>query len=204
MVKTFTTGKQNKANNYRLKYFFNLPRENLYKNSMHTEIQIIFLTPRKFKHIFDVRALISFGIALFTRQKRQSIKTVKTHSALAYEYENQLYVRDTDKYGQEHYTLKEYTETFGDRMEIYKLTVETTQEKYDYFIESCRTTKIRYDFNNTFFWQVIKTITGHFFGKNTVYARMCAEDVQRQINLLDPIFPTPEETNPNELYLSLR
>ncbi len=164
---------------------------------------IIFLTRRAIKNIFDYRGIISYLIAVFTRFKGQKIKDVKVHSAIVYEYLDEYYVRDMDKNGDRHYTFKKYEEKFGDRMEIVERPRFTniTKEKIQRFNTTCRNFKVKYDYKNTFFFQVIKRLFGFFIKDNSYYSRMCAEDVQRQLNIFDYMFSKPEEVNPNILYL---
>jgi len=161
------------------------------------EGDIIFVTRR---HDNDFRGFISKGIAVLTKHKGQDIEDVKVHSAIIYKSKGVLMVRDMDKHGDEHYTLKKYTELFHDRMEIVNMNHNASQEKIVWFNNNCMNNKVKYDYVNTFVFQLVKSLTKKFIGKQSVYHRMCAEDVQRQYNILDDVFKTPEYTNPNELY----
>ena len=160
---------------------------------------IIFLTRRKEKP--NYRIFLSYMIALFTRKKKQPLNKVKVHSAIIYEHDNVMRVRDMDKDGDDHYTLEKYKKLYGDRLEIVNNHFNFSEKQLIASNFSCRTLKVKYDYKNTFFWQVIKRFSGFFVGKITLYKRMCAEDMQRQFNILIPgFFKTPEATNPNEAY----
>jgi len=160
---------------------------------------IIFLTKRKEKPYY--RKFISYMIAKMTRNKGQRVEDVKVHCAIIYRYDNILYVRDMDKKGDEHYTLKDYILKFQNRIEIYKPLFEFGDWNINRFNKSCKDEKVKYDYINTFVYQVIKKYIHKFIGKDTSYTRMCAEDAQRQYNLLLPnYFKTPEATSPNEVH----
>ena len=167
------------------------------------EGSIIFLTRRKAKPAY--RIFISYMIALFTKRKGQSLINVKVHSAIIYSHKGVLKVRDMDKHGDEHYTFNEYKRLFGDRFEIIENPFDFSKERLIEFNYSCRSLNVKYDYSNTFVYQVLKRFTGFFIGKVTLYKRMCAEDAQRQFNILYPgYFKTPEATNPNELFEQIK
>lgn len=161
--------------------------------------KIIFLT-RKLGKFPVYRFILSFFIALFTRKKKQKIKDVKVHAAVIYEDNGIEYVRDMEAKGNESILFGDYYEKFKDRIEMIYYRFQTSKEKIKTFNNSCKKTKVKYDYKNTLFFQVIKILFGKFFGGNTAYSRMCSEDVQRQLNILEPIFDKPEEVSPNELY----
>jgi len=160
---------------------------------------IIFLTKRINKKPYQ-RWFISHLIAVFSKKKEQYLEQVKVHSAIIYEKTDILFVREMDKYGDRHFTLSEYFKKFSTRVEILRMNYNTTPAKLEYFNKTCQYKHVKYDFINTFVWQAIKGITSKYFGKNTGYKRMCAEDVQRQFNILEKRFKTPEKTSPQELY----
>lgn len=166
------------------------------------EGDIIFLTRRKYKPYY--RIFISCGIALVTRKKGQTYDDVKVHSAIIYKYKGVLFVREMEKHGDEHSTLEKYKEIYGGRMEIKESPVHFSVSKYNSFNRSCRELHVEYDYNNTFVYQILRKVFKFFRFKNTVMQRMCAEDAQRQYNLLSPgFFKTPEKTSPNELYYKI-
>ena len=162
---------------------------------------LIFLTKRKIKNVFDYRGIISVGISKLTKFKDQDEDEVKVHTAIIYDNNGELTVREMGKHGDEHYSLEYYKIMYGSRMEIVYMQETFNLERIDMFNKSCKYTKVKYDYKNTFVFQLIKSFTHKFFGKDTLYHRMCAEDAQRQYNILFPnYFKTPEDTNPNELY----
>lgn len=167
------------------------------------EGDIIFLTYRKNKPFY--RIFISKGIALFTRKNKQPLSTVKVHAGIIYKKDGILTVRDMDKDGEEHHTLNVYKIIYGDRLEIKSCPYIFKQKIYDSFNKSCEKLHVEYDYNNTFVYQVIKKFFRFFKFKKTVMQRMCAEDAQRQFNILSPgFFKTPEKTSPNELYFKIK
>jgi len=159
---------------------------------------IVFLTERKKKPYY--RILISKGIALFTKYPNQKLEDVKVHAAIIYNYKGIFYVRDMDKDGDDHYTIDKYFEKYKGRIEIKINPFLTTTAILNKFNNSCRNTKVKYDFWNTFFFQIIKTITGKFIGKKTSLHRMCAEDARTQFNILKNIFSDLEGVNPNAFH----
>ena len=165
---------------------------------MVKEGDIIFLTKRSIKPKY--RIFVSYMIALLTKQPGEKIKDVKVHSSIIYSNGGVLSVRDMDKNGDMHYTIGKYKQLYGDRLEVkahcYKPSLDTLKK----FNSSCRDFKVKYDYKNTFLYQVIRRLFGVFINDPTRYKRMCAEDAQRQFNLIEGIFYNPEKTNPNELY----
>lgn len=156
-----------------------------------------FLTIRKNKPIY--RIVISYMIALLTKLPKEKIKDTKVHSFVIYEKDNKKFIRDMDKEGDTHYSLEDYLEIYGDRVEIRKLPYYAEGSRLSLFNKSCANTKVKYDYMNTFVYQLIRSLGGRLLFKKTIYTRMCAEDVQRQLNIIRYIFDTPEITNPAEL-----
>jgi len=164
---------------------------------------IIFLTIRKEKP--GTRIFLSRMIAKFTKREDQELEEVKVHSAIVYKRYGETYVRDMDKYGDDHYPIETYLEMYKDRIEI-KLNpiIDFPWHIMETFNFSCFLNEVKYDYVNTFVYQVVRRITHKFIGRDTTWSRMCAEDVQRQYNLLVPgFFATPEKTNPNELFFKV-
>lgn len=162
------------------------------------EGSIIFLTRRKKGNL--IRRFVSGGIAVFTKREDQALDNVLVHSAIIYRSGSELYVREMEKNGDEHKTLVEYNKIYGKRMYIKVNPFDIESNKVEKFNLSCETVRVKYDYWNTFFFQIIKVLFGRFLGKKTTLHRMCAEDAQRQFNLLKDIFKTPEKTSPNDLW----
>ena len=160
---------------------------------------MIFLTRRNTR---DYRGFISKSIARLTRNKKQNLEDVKVHAAIIYSNDGVLFVRDMDSKGNENYTLMEYVEIYGNRMEIYHHNLKIVN--YKLFNESCLNDDVNYDYLNTFVWQLSRELCHIWFGWNTPYKRMCSEDVQREFNLLRWTFKYPEQVNPNQLFEYLK
>ena len=164
---------------------------------------IIFLTKRTVKKPL-YRWFISNSIAVLTKFKGQKTKDVKVHSAIVFKAtiddETNLYVRDMEAEGNVPILLKEYKKIFRDRLEIVPMPKINNAKVIAQFNREALSRHVKYDYLNTFVWQVLRALGHKWIGWNTPYKRMCAEDVQRMYNMLNPIFNTPEQTNPNELY----
>ncbi len=164
---------------------------------------IIFLTIRKEKPA--ARIFLSRMIAKFTKKEGQELEDVKVHSAIVYKRYGETYVRDMDKFGDDHYPIEEYLDLYKGRIEL-KLNPYFDQPWHilETFNFSCFLNEVKYDYVNTFVYQVVRRLTHKFIGRETTWSRMCAEDVQRQYNLLVPeFFETPEKTNPNEVFFKV-
>lgn len=162
---------------------------------------IILLKRRKFKHVFDIRFYLSYLIAYFTKTSNQLLDDVVVHCAIIYQSNNETFVRDMDKKGNEPYTINQYRKIYGNRMEIkinpHNLYNEILIKK---FSDECENLDVKYDYFNLLFFQLIKSMFHKFIGKETKTKRICSEDVARIYNVLNPyFFLKPEEITPNEL-----
>lgn len=158
---------------------------------------LIFLTRRRNGKI--IRRIVSNSIARITKFKGQCLNDVKVHVAIIYEYRSLLWVRDMDAEGDEKYPLDIYKQMMEGRIEIVSMPDYYGVDIHRFNV-GCEMEDVRYDFTNTFFWQVIRGITGKWIGKDTPYKRNCVEDASRMYDLINPIFKNVEKTNPNEAY----